>query len=68
MDMQFIGSVIVKQQTRRLMRPKLKLYLFPLTWPTLKKGPTQNMVFLFSVKNIFLLYTIKSNGYPIWDF
>ena len=37
-------------------RPKLKFYLFPLTLfpltrPTLKKGPTQKKLFQFSVKN-----------------
>ena len=25
------------------LRPKLKFYLFPLTRPTLKKGPTQKI-------------------------
>ena len=27
------------------LRPKLKFYLFPLTRPTLKKGPTQKNLF-----------------------
>ena len=30
--------------------PKLKFHLFPLTQPTLKKGPTQTKLFQFSVK------------------
>ena len=34
--------------------PNLKFYLFPLSRPTLIKGPTQKNVFQFSVKNIFL--------------
>ena len=33
-----------------LLGPKLKFYLFPLTRPTLKKGPTRKILFQFSVK------------------
>ena len=35
------------------VRPKLKFYLFPLTRPTLKKGPTQKFLFQFQSR-IFL--------------
>ena len=38
------------------LRPKLKFYLFPLTQPTLKKGPTQKFLIQFSVKNIFFKF------------
>ena len=35
------------------LRPKLKLYLFPLTQLTLKKTPYSKNLFQFSVKNYF---------------
>ena len=37
----------------------IKIYLFPLTRPTLKKGPTQNNLFQFSVKNFFFNFHCK---------
>ena len=36
-----------------VMGPKLKFYLFPLTRPTLKKGPTQKNYSNFQSKNFF---------------
>ena len=39
----------------KMIRPKLKFNLFPLTRLTLKKGPTQRIIFQFSVKNFFLI-------------
>ena len=35
------------------LRPKLKFYLFPLTLPTLKKGPTQKNYSNFSQEYFF---------------
>ena len=42
------------------IKPKLKFNFFPLTRPTLKKGPTQKKLFQFSVKNIFFLNFIAT--------
>ena len=36
-----------------LLGPISKFYLFPLTQPTLKEGPTQKILFQFSFKNYF---------------
>ena len=47
-----------------ILRPKLKFYLFPLTQQALKKGPTQKMLFKFSVKNIFLNFIATRENCP----
>ena len=41
--------------------PKLKFYLFPLTRPTLKKGPTTNILLQFSGKIFFNFFSNLEN-------
>ena len=40
----------------KMLGPKLKFYLFPVTQQTLKKGPIQTILFQFSVKNIIFKF------------
>ena len=41
------------------MRPKLKLFLFPLTGPALKNGSIPKKIFQFSVKIFFFKFRFK---------
>ena len=57
-----IIKIIVKRRNGQkvgTLRPTLKFYLFPLTRLTLKKGPTQTILFQFSVKNYFFLISLQ---------
>ena len=45
--------------------PKLKFYLFPLTRPTLKKGPTQKKYFNFQSRISFLNFIATGENFPM---